>query len=61
MVLEDVSRVLPIAKLVLRLSSSAVYEDDDLGDVEMFLVAEVYNLFIVATIVCLFICTQRVC
>lgn len=56
--LEDVSRVLSITKAVLRLSSAAVYEDDEQGDVEMFLGAEVYNLFIVATIACLFICMQ---
>ena len=56
--MRDIQDLLPVVKFVLRISSYAVYQDDEKGSVEMFLVAEVYNLFIVATIVSLFMCKE---
>ena len=49
--MRDIQNPLPIVKY-------AMYQDDEKGSVEMFLVAEVYNLFIVATIASLFMCKE---
>lgn len=56
--MRDIQNLLPIVKYVLRITSCAMYQDDEKGSVEMFLVAEVYNLFIVATIASLFMCKE---
>ena len=55
--MDVVKLTLSFVRKTLSISKTAIYDRGNEEDIDYFLAAEVYNLFIVATIICLFICT----
>lgn len=54
--MDVVELTLSFVRKTLSISKTAIYDRGNEEDIDYFLAAEVYNLFIVATIICLFIC-----